>query len=92
MQTWLKRGQETDAADAADRKVRETVEAILADIAARGDAAVRDLSVRFDRWDRDTYRLSPAEIDACLAELRPRDLEDIAFAQAQVRNFAQHQR
>ena len=92
MQTWLKRGQETDAADAADRKVRETVEAILADIAARGDAAVRDLSVRFDRWDRDTYRLSPAEIEACLAELRPRDLEDIAFAQAQVRNFAQHQR
>ncbi|MGI4976675.1 MAG: histidinol dehydrogenase [Janthinobacterium lividum] len=92
MQTWLKRGQETAAANEADRKVRETVESILADIAARGDAAVRDLSVRFDRWDRDTYRLSPAEIDACLAELKPRDLEDIAFAQAQVRNFAQHQR
>ncbi len=92
MRTWLKRGQEVEAADAADRKVRETVEAILADIAARGDVAVRDLSVRFDGWDRDSYRLSAAEIDACLAELSPRALDDIAFAQAQVRNFAQHQR
>jgi sulfopropanediol 3-dehydrogenase len=75
-----------------DRKVRETVEAILGDIEARGDAAVRELSIKFDGWDRDDYRLSPAEIQACLDTLTAQDIRDIEFAQAQVRNFAQVQR
>ena len=92
MARWLKRGADATAVAETDRQVRETVEAILADIAARGDAAVRELSIKFDKWDRDSYRLSEAEIEACLAQLRPRDLDDIRFAQAQVRNFAQHQR
>jgi sulfopropanediol 3-dehydrogenase len=88
----LKHGR-TAAARAEDAaKVRATVEAILADIEARGDAAVRDLSIKFDHWDRPAYRLSPAEIKACLAELSPRDIEDIEFAQAQVRHFAKVQR
>ena len=65
---------------------------ILADIAARGDAAVRELSVRFDRWDRDDYRLSPREIQECIDQLTGQDLKDIEFAQKQVRNFAQIQR
>ena len=75
-----------------DRKVRETVEGILADIAARGDAAVRDLSVRFDKWDRDDYRLTRSEIEDCLSQLTARDVDDITFAQTQVRGFAEHQR
>jgi sulfopropanediol 3-dehydrogenase len=73
-------------------KIRATVETILADIEARGDAAVRELSVKFDGWDREDYRLTDAEIKACMAELSARDIEDIKFAQTQVRNFAQHQR
>ena len=92
MARWIKRGGDADAKAATDRKVRETVEGILADVEARGDAAVRELSVRFDGWDREDYRLSPAEIDACLAKLTPQDLHDIAFAQTQVRNFAKIQR
>jgi len=92
MAEWLKRGRDAGEAETADRRVRETVEAILADIAARGDAAVRELSVRFDQWDRDDYRLSAAEIEACLGQLTPGDLDDIRFAQAQVRNFAEKQR
>ena len=92
MARWLKRGADADSKAASDRKVRETVEAILADIETRGDAAVRDLSVRFDKWDRDDYRLSPAEIDVCLAQLTEQDKRDIAFAQEQVRHFAQVQR
>ncbi|RYF10764.1 MAG: histidinol dehydrogenase, partial [Oxalobacteraceae bacterium] len=48
---WLKRGQEQTEIVAADRKVRDSVEAILADIATRGDEAVRELSVKFDKWD-----------------------------------------
>ncbi len=78
--------------DEADRKVRETVEALLADIKARGDAAVREMSIRFDGWDRSDYRLTDAEIRACLSELSRRDIDDIRFAQEQVRGFAQHQK
>ena len=88
----LKTGADAGAAAEADRQVRETVEAALADIAVRGDAAVRELSIRFDRWDRNDYRLSEAEIDGCLGRLTRRELDDIRFAQAQVRNFAQKQR
>lgn len=73
-------------------KIRTTVEGILADIETRGDVAVRELSIKFDGWDRTDYRLTDAEIQACMAELTARDIEDIKFAQAQVRNFAQHQR
>jgi len=75
-----------------DRKVRDTVEATLADIASRGDAAVRELSIRFDGWDREDYRLTQSEIDACIGSLTPQDIHDIEFAQTQVRNFAQIQR
>ena len=88
----LKRGMDAGAARAADDKVRETVESVLAEIAARGDEAVRELSVRFDKWDRADYRLSEQEIENCLSQLTKRDLDDIRFAQTQVRNFAQKQR
>src|ERR1700733_10277740 len=83
-----------DAAQTAesDRKVRETVETILADIAARGDEAVRELSLKFDKLERDDFRLTAQEIESCLSQLSKRDLQDIAFAQEQVRGFAQHQR
>ena len=92
MAEWLKRGADADVARAADKQVRDTVEGILADIEKRGDDAVRDLSVRFDKWDRADYRLTDAEIQDCLNQLTQRDRDDIAFAQTQVRNFAQHQR
>ena len=92
MATWLKRGKNVEERAEANRQVRATVETILGDIEKRGDAAVRELSQRFDGWDREDYRLSQAEIDACMAELTDQDLTDIAFAQTQVRNFAQHQK
>jgi sulfopropanediol 3-dehydrogenase len=92
MATWLKRGSDSEAVKSADKQVRETVEGILADIETRGDAAVRELSIKFDKWDRADYRLSDAEIRECMAQLTDRDLQDIEFAQTQVRNFAQHQR
>ena len=92
MAEWLKRGATASARAEVDRKVRDTVEATLADIEARGDAAVRDLSIRFDGWDREDYRLSPAEIQTCIDQLSAQDLKDIEFAQAQVRNFARIQR
>ena len=92
MARYLKHGRDPAfrAEDAA--KIRAAVEGILTDIEKRGDAAVREMSIKFDKWDRADYRLTDAEIRACLAELSPRDIEDMKFAQAQVRNFAQVQR
>ncbi|HDS6594909.1 histidinol dehydrogenase [Klebsiella aerogenes] len=92
MAIWLKRGAESEAVKSHDRTVREAVEKILADIEARGDAAVRELSIKFDKLDRANFRLSQQEIDDCYAQLSERDIADIRFAQEQVRNFAQHQR
>ncbi len=90
--TYLKQGKpETERAD-DDAKTRLTVETTLKDIEIRGDQAVRDLSTKFDSYDRDSYRLSDAEIQACIAKVSPDDLEDIKFAQAQVRKFAEIQR
>ncbi len=92
MAEWLKRGTSAAVRAEADRKVRDVVEATLADIAARGDAAVRELSMKFDGWDRDDYRLTAREIQDCLDQLTGQDLKDIEFAQTQVSNFAQIQR
>jgi sulfopropanediol 3-dehydrogenase len=92
MPEFLKRGRDAVLRAEDHAKVRATVEDILSDIENRGDAAVRELSAKFDGWDRPDYRLTDAEIKSCLGELSKRDIEDIRFAQEQVRNFAQHQR
>jgi sulfopropanediol 3-dehydrogenase len=92
MAIWLKKGisAEDDAADVA--KVRKTVEDILADIEERGDAAVRELSQKFDNWNPDEFRLTRPQIDACVKSLPKQVIDDIKFAQHQIRNFAQIQR
>ena len=88
----LKRGMDVGAIKAADAKVRETVEEILADIEARGEAAVRDLSKKFDNWAPKSFRLTPQEVERAVGQVAKRDLDDIKFAQAQVRNFAHKQK
>jgi sulfopropanediol 3-dehydrogenase len=92
MARFLKRGRDAVLRAEDDSKVRATVEAILAGIEQRGDAAVRELSIKFDHWDRKDFRLTDAEIKDCLSQLSQRNIDDIKFAQTQVRNFAQHQR
>ena len=92
MARYLKRGMDASAIKAADAKVRQTVEEILADIDARKDQAVRDLSQKFDNWSPKDFRLSPSEIEHAIGQVSKRDLDDIKFAQAQVRNFAQKQK
>ncbi|MDP6691987.1 MAG: histidinol dehydrogenase [Alphaproteobacteria bacterium] len=92
MATYLKQGLAQAEVDEADAKVRAQVEAILGDIQDRGDAAVRELSEKFDDWNPENFRLSEQEIEAAMAKVAKRDLDDIRFAQEQVRNFAQHQR
>jgi sulfopropanediol 3-dehydrogenase len=80
------------AIEQADAKVRATVEGILGEVKARGDKAIRELSKKFDNWEPKDFRLTPAEIEKAIAQVSKRDLEDIKFAQTQVRNFAQKQR
>jgi sulfopropanediol 3-dehydrogenase len=86
-----RRTQKPESAD-ADGSVKATIEGILDDIRLRGEAAVRELSARFDRWSPERFRLSQAEIDDLIASLPTQVIDDITFAQAQVRRFAQEQR
>ncbi|MDP5359322.1 MAG: histidinol dehydrogenase, partial [Paracoccaceae bacterium] len=90
--TYLKTGKAQAERDEDDAKVRAVVETTLADIGARGDAAVRDLSVKFDKYDPPSFRLSPSEIEAAMSKVSARDMDDIRFAQDQIRGFAQAQR
>ncbi|XUO85234.1 histidinol dehydrogenase [Halomonas sp. KM007] len=87
----LKAGASLETRAEADRQVRETVERTLADIQTRGDAAIRELSEKFDGWSPDNFRLSEAEIAQAMSEVSERDLDDIRFAQAQIRRFAEAQ-
>ena len=88
----LKTGLSDDARADADAKVRRTVEEVLANIEARGDAAVREYSERFDGWSPAGFRLSRAAIDACYGRVSARERADIEFAQEQIRNFAEIQK
>ena len=88
----VKQGVTKQAARAADTQVRTVVEEILADVETRGDVAVRELSARLDHWAPESFRLSAGQIEAIVASLPQQTIDDIQFAQAQVRNFAQAQR
>lgn len=88
----LKHSISQEEKDDADAKVRQTVEAILDDIKARGDAALREYSQKFDNWAPDSFRLTRAEIDACYDRVSEQNITDIKFAQAQIRKFAEIQK
>ena len=88
----LKTGRSPEQNTADARKVRDIVTGILEDVEARGDAALQEYSAKFDKWEPSSFRLSDTEIEACLSQVSKRDLDDIRFAQTQVRTFAQVQR
>ena len=89
---FLKRSKPASEIAADDVKTRATVESILADIEARGDAAVRDLSEKFDQYSPQQFRLTDSEIEAAMNKVSARDMDDIKFAQKQIRRFAEEQR
>ena len=89
---YLKRGKSVQVRADDDVKVRATVEAIIKDVESRGDDAVRDYSRKFDNWNPADFRLSQGDIESAVKSLSAREIEDITFAQKQVRNFAQIQR
>jgi sulfopropanediol 3-dehydrogenase len=79
-------------AESNDKKVRETVENLINEVKTGGDAAVKALSARLDNWSPESFRLSPEQIEGIMASLPTQVIEDIKFAQAQIRNFATHQK
>ncbi len=90
--TYLKRGKSEADRQEDDAQVRHVVEATLKDIEARGDAAVRALSEKFDGYSPKAFKLTQSDIDALMAKVSDRDMADLKFAQEQVRKFAQAQR
>src|SRR6478672_6538596 len=88
----LKTGRTLEQTTTEAKKVRDIVTGILEDIERRGEAALREISEKFDKWNPPAFRLSEQEIGECLSQLSRRNVNDIQFAQAQVRNFAQAQR
>jgi len=89
---YLKKGKH--AADRAvdDAKVSKIVEDTLQAIAAKGDEALREFSIKFDNYNPTSFKLSSAEIENLIKQVSKRDMEDIKFAQSQIRKFAQAQR
>mgnify|MGYP003650708005 CR=1 FL=1 len=92
MARYLKEGMSVEEVQTQDAKVRGIVEDILARIESEGDVAIRDYSEQFDKWSPESFLLSREQIEACYEELDQQAIEDIRFAQEQVRNFAQIQR
>jgi len=88
----LKTGRPPEQSSADAKKVRDIVTGILDEIRSRGEAALREISEKFDKWNPPAFRLSKKEIEGALSQLSSQNIEDIKFAQAQVRNFAQVQR
>jgi len=74
------------------RSIQSTVDTVLSAIEDQGEDAVRRFSEKFDGWSPTSFRLGRGEIESCIAQLAASDIEDIKFAQAQVRGFAQAQR
>jgi sulfopropanediol 3-dehydrogenase len=88
----LKTGRTPEQTSTKAKKVRDIVTEIIEDIEVRGETALREISEKFDNWNPPRFRLTEQEIEACLSELSKQNIEDIKFAQEQVRNFAKAQR
>ncbi|WP_416423726.1 histidinol dehydrogenase [Pseudomonas sp. App30] len=88
---YLKQGKPAQQKAELNAQVRDTVEQIIQAIEQRGEAAVREYSEKFDRWNPTSLRLSAEEIQGCIDSLSPQAIADIKFAQAQIRRFAQIQ-
>jgi sulfopropanediol 3-dehydrogenase len=79
------------AAHGANLELAENVRTIIADVEARGEEAVRELSAKFDNWTPESFRLTDQQIADVVASVDPQTIKDIEFAQTQIRNFAQAQ-
>tara|TARA_B110000305_G_scaffold68846_1_gene77254 strand:+ start:2106 stop:3392 length:1287 start_codon:yes stop_codon:yes gene_type:complete len=89
---YIKKGMAADESAANQAKTRQIVESILSDVETRGDEAVRELSSKFDKWSPESFRLSDNQIQEIISKIPKGTIDDIKWAQAQVRRFAQIQK
>ncbi|KRP30028.1 MAG: histidinol dehydrogenase [Cryomorphaceae bacterium BACL22 MAG-120619-bin32] len=89
---YIKKGMAADESAANQAKTRQIVESIISDVEKRGDEAVRELSSKFDKWSPESFRLSEDQIQVIISKVSKKTIEDIKWAQAQVRRFAQIQK
>lgn len=89
---YLKRGKPEADRATDDAQTASVVSSTLKNIEQNGDKAVHELAVKFDNYDRESYRLTDDEIQSIIAKVSERDMADLVFAQQQVKNFAQAQR
>jgi sulfopropanediol 3-dehydrogenase len=89
---YLKPGRSAQQSASDDAKVRATVETMLGEIGGRGDSAVREYSMQLDHWSPPSFRLTRSQIEDCYRQLPQQAIDDIRFAQQQVRRFAEVQR
>ncbi|MDM5336549.1 histidinol dehydrogenase [Fictibacillus enclensis] len=92
MAYFLKEGKSNQEVQEADSKVRDAVSSVIKNVEENGDKAVRELSEKFDKWSPESFRLSEQEIQDIVNSVPFQVIEDIKFAQAQIRNFAQKQK
>ena len=88
---YIKKRSESNSVSEDKSSIEETVRSILSDIRERGDAALEHYSGHFDNWSPESFQLSEDEIDAAISKLNKSEIEDIKFAQNQIRHFAQKQ-
>ena len=74
-----------------DTNVKNVVEKTLKEVEVNGDKAVRNLSKKFDDFERANFLLSESEVEAAMQKVSTRDMDDIKFAQNQIRRFAEEQ-
>lgn len=89
---FIKEGMAEAIVKESDEKTKQIVANTLKDIEEQGDKAVRDLSIKFDKWDPEQFKLSQAQIEEIVDSI-PEDVKhDIAFAQNNIKKFAEAQR
>ena len=78
-----------DSIISEDRQsIEDTVRSILSDIRQNGHTAVENYSEKFDKWRPESFKLSKKDIEDSISQLNNSEIEDIKFAQSQIRNFA----
>jgi sulfopropanediol 3-dehydrogenase len=92
MARFIKQGKSDTELKEADAKVKEIVSGIIKDIETNGDVAVKSLSEKFDKWSPESFRLTDAQIAEIVASVPEQVINDIKFAQTQIKNFATKQR
>ncbi len=92
MAKYLKHGKSLEEKENDNQRIKETVERALKQIEQGGDKAVRSLSKQFDNYNPASFKLTSKQIDNLMSTLSKKELQDIKFAQKQVRNFAEIQK